>query len=174
MGCAGSKPAAVAAAGETLSSSSTPAESSATTTGHASPPALTHQRSSARGKIISADERSEMLRRASEEDLNLPKAVVTAIDASKLTLVCDLAQPSQKEEMNLNFPQLTIFPVRIFKVSGLTSLKLKNNRLTILPNDIGTRLPNLVSLDVSENQLSELPTSLSNMSKLETLVSSII
>lgn len=177
MGCAGSKPVVAAEAtsaqktsSTSSSSSSPPAAGGGSNSPHHPPLGLTHQRGSSRG-IISTEQRKDMIQRASEEDLELPKAVVSAIDVAKGTppFELDLGQPSHKDGVGLNFPQLTTFPGRIFTVAGLTSLKLKNNRLTALPNDIGNRLPDLITLDVSENLLAELPSSISTLSKLETL-----
>jgi len=52
--------------------------------------------------------------------------------------------------------------------TGQTKLDLSRNQLSELPTEI-TQLANLNTLDLSENQLSELPTEITQLANLNTL-----
>ena len=62
--------------------------------------------------------------------------------------------------------KLVDFPEIILKFTKIYSLKLKNTQLKNLPNDLIKHLPDLEELDVSKNDLTTLPISLSDSKKL--------
>jgi Leucine-rich repeat (LRR) protein len=64
---------------------------------------------------------------------------------------------------------LTSLPLSMKNISNLEHLSINTNQLTILPDWIGSSFPNLISLYAQENQISEVPDTIGNLSKLEEL-----
>jgi len=112
--------------------------------------------------------RAEMLKRASEEDLTLPKAVVRLLDEARAGN--DAPDYSAAAGLGLaivpsDFAKLAAVPTRVFSLTRLTRLSLKGNDLTRLPDGLGA-LTALVSLDASENKIAgALPPVLFHMLK---------
>jgi Leucine-rich repeat (LRR) protein len=69
-------------------------------------------------------------------------------------------------KLSLSNNNLGEFPEIILKFSKLYSLKLKNTKLRNIPDDIIKHLPDLEELDISKNELTSLPLSLSASKKL--------
>lgn len=68
--------------------------------------------------------------------------------------------------LSLSNNKLVDFPVIILQFPKIYSLKLKNTQLKNVPNDLIKHLPDLEELDLSKNDLTTLPISLSDSKKL--------
>ena len=72
------------------------------------------------------------------------------------------------ESLNLGGNKLTSLPPEISELLNLKKLKLYNNKLESLPSEIG-KMKNLEELDVANNQLTRLPSKISNLNTLKHL-----
>jgi internalin A len=71
-------------------------------------------------------------------------------------------------ELDLGYIHLTELPKSVTKLVELQSLKLRQNELTTLPESLG-KLTQLRKLDLSQNRLSQLPEFLGQLTQLEEL-----
>lgn len=82
----------------------------------------------------------------------------------------DFVQLTNLKRLYLDDCNFTEFPTDAFRMqdSSLEELRLSNNQLTSLPDDLQTLLPNLQTLSVDNNQLVQLPP-LHNLQRLRVL-----
>lgn len=102
-----------------------------------------------------------------------------------------LKQPSEVYRLDLSKEKLKEFPNEILQFTNLNELILDKNKLKSIPREINefeylqrlsifsnkltdisfiTGLPNLVTLDLSENYIVAIPDSIYNLSRLEELI----
>lgn len=124
---------------------------------------LTRSGSSSRGlvKKVSAPAIVDEMHPAVRE------AIALAADSSCLDLSLPTVPISRAAE--LRFPPLLTVPLDIMHLSLLKTLSLKNHRLQVLPDDFFAELTGLVSLDLSQNTLHVLPSSVSGCVGLQEL-----
>ena len=71
--------------------------------------------------------------------------------------------------MYLEWHDLTELPNSVTQLTDLTILRLSNNDLESLPDNIFNNLTNLKTLDLGYNELISIPISISNMINLDFL-----
>ena len=79
-----------------------------------------------------------------------------------------MAKLTNLTSLDLRGNNLSELPESVAKLTNLTSLDLELNKLSELPESVG-KLTNLTSLDLSRNNLSELPESVAKLTKLTSL-----
>ena len=99
-------------------------------------------------------------------DLRQLKLKRLDLSENQLTRVANL--PPTLEELYLSQNQLTTAQ-GLAELKSLRLLHLGGNKLTELPDDLGT-LVNLEELNVSDNQLTRLPATFSDLDRLQTLI----
>ncbi|MCX6593616.1 MAG: leucine-rich repeat domain-containing protein [Acidobacteria bacterium] len=81
----------------------------------------------------------------------------------------DLLQRLSNGVLDLSLEQLTEIPPAVFELGAqLTSLDLRGNRITTIPDSVA-KLSHLTELYLTRNQLATIPDSLAQLSQLRTL-----
>ncbi len=89
----------------------------------------------------------------------------SAIPSSALKLLSCL----QSLDFSSN-PRIKRFPIDVLQVSSLRVLRMANCSVRVLPRNLGKMLPNLEELDLQQNELRRVPTSICDLQHLTTLV----
>nr|XP_061796711.1 leucine-rich repeat-containing protein 28-like isoform X3 [Nerophis lumbriciformis] len=92
--------------------------------------------------------------------------------ASELHETIFMAKQERHKNLFLNYRNLYHFPVELLKDEGLQFLErlyMKRNSLTMLPDNLAQKLPNLIELYLHSNNIVIIPEAIGNLARLQSL-----
>ncbi|XP_077477407.1 leucine-rich repeat-containing protein 28 isoform X2 [Stigmatopora argus] len=92
--------------------------------------------------------------------------------ASELHETIFIAKKERHKNLFLNYRNLNHFPVEMLKDQGLQFLErlyMKRNSLTMLPDNLAQKLPNLIELYLHSNNIVIIPEAIGNLARLQSL-----
>ncbi|XP_077569350.1 leucine-rich repeat-containing protein 28 [Stigmatopora nigra] len=92
--------------------------------------------------------------------------------ASELHQTIFVAKKERYKNLFLNYKNLNHFPVEMLKDEGLQFLErlyMKRNSLTMLPDNLAQKLPNLIELYLHANNIVIIPEAIGNLAHLQSL-----
>ncbi|KAJ8309184.1 hypothetical protein KUTeg_014058 [Tegillarca granosa] len=108
------------------------------------------------------------LERLPEELGNLKKLESLSLESNSITaLPASFVNLAALRTLNLSSNKLTVFPKQLIKLRQLDAVDLSKNKITIIPDDIQDC--QAIELNLNQNQLSNLPESLSMCPRLKVL-----